>query len=120
MTDHLPKPDTRAFLVGECDPWPTRADMVHLLYLAGLDIEQGHYTIHVRDCECLSFEVYGEDLDDPEIEGSASTYERLVSDARLLSAALTGSGVRHWLQLYQEQDQPLALLHHDWPDGGIY
>jgi|GEM_PF-4372629 len=35
--------------------------------------------------------------------------------ARTMSAVLTGMGIRHRLELYEDERRMFAYLHHDWP-----
>lgn len=49
------------------------------------------------------------------VRGDAEGVEALETYARALSAALAGLGVRHRLELYDEEGALAAYVHHQWP-----
>jgi hypothetical protein len=107
--------DTGARLSGECDPWPTKIAMASLLDGAGLRVYVGQYSVRVDDCDHFIFEEYGGDLGDPTISADAETAEAMITDAQLVSAALTAAKVRHRFEVYDENENLVCYLHHDWP-----
>jgi hypothetical protein len=97
------------------------ADVADALRRAGLD---AHYHANPQGGE--EVRVAGADDADCLVEpGNPGEYlvcdaggerEALQDMARTLSAALTGMGIRHRLELYDEDDRRMfAYFHHGWP-----
>jgi len=88
--------------------------MAELLATHGLHVSCGRYNIRALDCESFTFENEGFE-GQWSLEGKAATSEVLMCDARQVSAALPLAGVRHYIELCDAVQTPLAY-HHNWLD----
>jgi hypothetical protein len=110
-----------AVLHGECDPWPSKAEMMKVLAAGGLRIMEGQYSIWVRDCERFSFVTYGGDICEPTISAEADSVDVMIRDAGLVSDALAKAGIRHRFEIYDASDDEdfvetlFAYKHYGWP-----
>ncbi|GAA0761221.1 hypothetical protein LRH25_27300 [Ideonella azotifigens] len=105
----------RTFAYGVCVGCPEQKEMSDLLARHGLGVSKGAYKIIVSDCECFSFEDWR-----PEgewtLDGTAARPEVLNADARQVSGALMKAQIRHWLGIYDGDQNQMDYLHFDWPD----
>jgi len=109
--------DDYATLSGECEPWPSRAELTACLLQAGLKLGMGTYSISVEGCQRFKFKVLGGDIGPPMIEAEADTASALERDAALVSNALTAADVRHRFEVYDGACRLTAYFHHRWPRG---
>jgi hypothetical protein len=107
--------DTTIRLYGQLDGWPSKLEMAKLLKAAGLSVHVGEYSIRILDCEHFVFQEYGGDLGDPQFDADASILERMIEDGRRVSAALSAANIRHRFELYNESDEVVGFLNHEWP-----
>jgi hypothetical protein len=89
--------------------------MAAILRDAGLRVCVGRYSVRVEDCSHFVFQECGGGLGHPAIDADADTVEQLVRDGRLVSEVLARAGVRHRFEIYDEHDDLMGYLHHEWP-----
>lgn len=58
---------------------------------------------------------YGGDFGAPCFDADADTLARMLDDSRRVSAALTAEDIRHRFELYNDGDELVGYLHHNWP-----
>jgi hypothetical protein len=107
--------EASATMSGQLFKWPEKEALAATLASAGLNVQVGRYSVRVKDCEHFSFEQYGNDTSSPEISADAETTERMIQDTKIVSAALAQANIRHRFEVYDENDQLVAYVHHDWP-----
>ena len=105
--------DTR--LYGTLEGWPSKSEMASLLKSAGLTVDEGEYSIRLKDCEHFVIQEYGGDLGDPQIDAAASTLVRMLRDGHRISATLASADIRHRFELYNDAGELVGYLHHRWP-----
>jgi hypothetical protein len=108
--------DTSAVVAGELASWPTKEDMETVLRRAGLRIRSGRYSIRVDDCSHFIFQLYGGDIDTPQIEVDAETVGKLIQDSKLVSVALSAGGIKHRFEVYDHNEEMVAYFHYEWPN----
>lgn len=108
---------TGCVLYGELSPWPTKERLAQILRAARIDCSIGRYSVRLHDCEHFSFESYGGDICEPQIDAEAQTPEKLHSDAMRVSTALAAAGIAHRFELYNSANKMFAYLSHNWPEG---
>ncbi len=106
---------TDVHIAGQVSPWPSKSKMARILTNAGLKIRVGRYSIRIQSCEDFTFQEYGGDLGDPSIDAGADTLEAMLRDGGLVSGALAAANVRHRFEIYDDNDEMVGYLHHDWP-----
>ena len=111
--------DDGIFLSGCVEPWPSKSEMARIMRSAGFDVYVGQYSVRLRDCEHFVFQTYGGDICDPSIDADGSNLETMARDAQRVSDALTANNVRHRFELYNDADEMVAYIHHDWPQGTV-
>lgn len=82
---------------------------------AGLRVTVGKYSVRIDDCSHFVFQQYGGDLGDPVIDADADSATEMLRDAGRISGALTGAGVVHRFEVYDEHDALAGYFHHEWP-----
>lgn len=97
--------------------WPTKERMGEILRGAGLRVTVGKYSVRIDDCSHFVFQEYGGDLGEPVIDAGADSAAELLRDAERVSAALTGAGVVHRFEVYDEHDTLAGYFHHGWPEA---
>jgi len=102
-------------IAGEIASWPTKDRLAALLRASGLRVQAGRYSLRVQDCSHFVFQEYGGDLGDPTIDADADTVEDMMREGRLVSDALARAGIRHRFEIYDEHDELVGYLHHEWP-----
>lgn len=107
--------NTRVSVYGDVYPWPSRLRMAVILRDAGLRIYLGSYSIRVEDCSHFTFQEYGGDWGDPNIDADAESLDQAMRDANLVSDALARADVRHCFELYDASNQVVGYVHHNWP-----
>ncbi len=111
-----------ALIFGQLEKWPTKDRMAGILRDAGLRVYVGQYSVRVEDCSHFSFEEYGGDLGDPQVEADADTVAEMMREGQLVSDALARAGIRHRFEIHDDEaDDPNAIagyLHYDWPLKG--
>ena len=106
----------RTFAYGQCVECPDQNEMAALLAMHGLKVSKGRYNIRATDCELFLFEDW-QPAGAWTLDGTASRPGVLARDATLVSRALTAAGVRHWLGIFDADQNQLNYLHHGWPDS---
>ncbi len=109
--------DTSHHIAGELATWPDKDRMATLLRNAGLKVHVGRYSVRVEDCSHFVFQEYGGDIGEPSIDADAGSLDEMMRDAKLVSDALGRAGIRHRFELYDEGNEMVGYLHHDWPPG---
>lgn len=109
--------DEGVYLAGQLENWPTKSKMASILRAEGLTVNVGNYSIRIEDCEHFVIQEYGGDLGDPQFDADASSLELMLNDAGRVSAALTSADIRHSFEFYDDQDQLVGYLHHNWPQS---
>ena len=89
--------------------------MTAILRDAGLDVTVGRHAVRIDDCAHFIFQEYGGDLGDPVVDADADTIEDMIRDVRLVSEALSCAGVKHRFEIYDNNNNLAAYLHHNWP-----
>lgn len=102
-------------LCGELVPWPTRDALAELLRAAGLQVTVGHHSVRLGDCSHFVFQDFGRADGDPTIDADGPDLATLAKEAERVSTALTQAGFRHRFELYDEADEMVGYLHHQWP-----
>ena len=102
-------------LFGLVDGWPSKYKMAAIMRNAGLRPNVGNYSVRLADDEDFTFQEYGGDLGDPFIDAGASNFDTMLQDAGRVSAALAAAGIRHSFELYNDLDELVGDLHHEWP-----
>jgi hypothetical protein len=110
-----PRIVTDVRLFGQIDNWPSKKKMARLLGASGLSVIVGRYSIRIADCEHFIFQEYGGDLGEPVLDADASSLEQMFKDGGRVSAALAAANIRHRFELYNENEELVAYLHHRWP-----
>ncbi len=108
-----------AYIAGELAEWPTKHRMASILRSAGLRVIVGRYSIRVEDCSHFVFQEYGGDLGNPKIDADADSAEEMVSEGKLVSAALALAGIRHRFEIYDDREEMVGYLHHNWAAPAI-
>ncbi len=107
--------DHTVYIAGELDVWPSMEQMISMLRAGGLSVTAGRYSIRIDNCSHFVFQEYGGDLCEPSIVADAATPEEMLRDIKLVSAVLANAGIKHRFELYDENDELIGYLHHDWP-----
>ncbi|WP_093307114.1 hypothetical protein ABL840_18280 [Variovorax sp. NFACC27] len=107
--------DGRRFANGQCSGCIDQHLFSAKLAALGLAVQEGKYSINVSEFECLTFEFEWDTDDRATIEGTAATDVVLRANAYRLHEVLTLGGVRHWIEITDEVQNPLEYLHHRWP-----
>lgn len=92
--------------------------MADLLSRHGLAVSKGAFSIRATDCEVFTFEDWTPD-GEWTLEGTAALPEVLAKDACLVSRALTDAGIRHWLGIFDGEQNQVDYLHFAWPDDAV-
>lgn len=103
-----------AHLAGEISNWPPKRRMAQILTDSGLRVYIGQFSVRVENCFHFVFQHYGGDLGEPVIDADADSVERLLSDAEMVSSALTCAKVRHRFEIYGDGDNLCGYLHFRW------
>lgn len=109
--------DSGIQLYGQLEHWPSQSEMARLLKKAGFSVYVGRYSIRLEDCEHFVFQEYGGDLGDPQLEADASSLERMLDDSGRVSTALASADIRHRFELYNDADELVGYIHHQWPQA---
>ena len=109
--------DTSVHIAGELSTWPDKERMAAILRHAGLRVVVGRYSIRVEDCAHFVFQEYGGDIGKPTIDADAASLDEMMRNAKLVSDALAGAGIRHRFELHDAANEVVGYLHHDWPLG---
>ena len=104
-------------ICGECDPWPTKEGMASLLNASGIQANFGAYSVRLLECCGITFECYGGDLGNPQIQAHPASAEELINAANRVSRALSAAGVRHRFEIYNATEKLVGYVHHKWPQG---
>lgn len=105
-----------AHVSGELTNWPTKDRLAAILRGAGLRLYVGKYSIRIEDFPYFCFQEYGGDLGDPLFDADAETVEEMLHQCQVVSAALATAGIRHRIDVYNDDDDSLAgYFHHEWP-----
>lgn len=105
-----------AYLAGELAVWPDKGRMASLLRSAGLRVSVGRHSIRIADFSHFVFQEYGGDLGEPRIEADADSAEILASEAQRISDVLSGAGLVHRFEIYQDGiDEIKHYFHFGWP-----
>ncbi|MGO4261589.1 hypothetical protein [Lysobacter sp. TAB13] len=113
------EPFPNYYLYAYCDPWPSKQDMLRILQADGLEVEERPYAVQAWiDGRRFRFQLYGGDIDDPELDADDHDLQRLLTHAGLVSAALTAAGVRHRFEAWEKGDGGLVgCVHHRMPEA---
>ena len=111
--------DTDINLCGDIDGWPTKSEMARIMRDAGFNVYVGQYSIRLDDCEHFKFQHYGGDICDPVIDADGSNLEIMTRDAQRVSDTLTAHNIRHRFELYNDADEMVAYIHHNWPQAPV-
>lgn len=104
-----------AVICGQIADWPSKGRMAEILRAAGLYVQVGRFSIRIKNCSHFVIQEYGGDLGDPAIDADAETVDEMLRDGTLVSDALAKAGLKHRFEIYDEQDNLVGYLHHDWP-----
>jgi hypothetical protein len=105
-----------AILAGELAEWPDMDRMASILQSAGVSIGVGRYSIRLNEFSNFSFQEYGGDLGDPQIEADADDVETLAVEAGRVSRILADAGLVHRFEIYQDGvDEMTHYFHYGWP-----
>jgi hypothetical protein len=105
-----------AFLSGELENWPDGRRMASILRSAGLRIFVGRYSIRLEDFSHFTFQEYGGDLGDPQIEADAANAETLAAEASRVSEIFAKAGLVHRFEIYESEAEEMThYFHYGWP-----
>ena len=104
-----------AWLTGELDPWPGKLDLARLLEAGGLRVQLGEHSIRLPDFGHFVFQDFDGDRGYPEIRANADDVDSLVREATTLSTLLAERDHAHRFEVYDDEGEMAAYLHHRWP-----
>lgn len=117
MSDVEPQTDTDATLTGTCDPWPSKAELLNAIQASGFRVVSTEFSIRVSGSGSIVFRHLVGDVCPPAIDGDASTTTELFRDAAVVSSALAAAGIRHRLEIYDDEQNCAGCFHHQWPSA---
>ena len=106
--------DTSVDICGELDAWPSKYQLARILRKAGLTVCVGSYSVRIEDYSHFVFQDYGGDLGSPQIDADADSLDEMLSEAKSVSEALAAAGIRHRFEIYDDSDEMVGYLHHEW------
>lgn len=89
--------------------------MAALLRRSGLAVYVGRFSIRIEDFEHFAFQEYGGDLGAPIFDADSQSLDSLLEDAQKVSDALKKEGYRHRMEFYDDENELVGYLHHEWP-----
>jgi hypothetical protein len=110
---------TDVHIAGELASWPSKSGLARILRAAGLQVTVARYSIRVESCDDFKFQEYGGDLGAPEIDAGADSLEKMLRDGGIVSRALADAGIRHRFEIYNDDNELVGYLHHDWPQTPV-
>ncbi len=104
------------YIAGELESWPTMNEMAALLRSAGLAVIEGRYSLRLADFDHFILQQYGGDIGDPHIDFEHYSLDDMLRDSGRVSKIFAAANLRHRFEIYDDADQMIGYLHHDWPD----
>ena len=80
---------------------------------------EGRYSLRLTDFDHFLLQEYGGDLGDPHIQFEHYTLEDMVRDAGRVSQILAAANLRHNFEIYNDAEEKIGYIHHDWPDASV-
>ncbi|WDQ18625.1 hypothetical protein [Rhodopirellula sp. P2] len=93
--------------------------MAELLRSGGLAVSEGRYSLRLTDFDHFVFQEYGGDLGDPHIEFEHYSLDDMLRDAGRVSQILADANLQHCFEIYNDSEEKIGYIHHDWPEEPV-
>ena len=94
-------------------------EMASLLRSGGVAVTEGRYSLRLTDFDHFVLQQYGGDIGDPHIDFEHYSLDEMLRDAGRISTIFTNADLRHRFEIYNDSEEMIGYLHHDWPDEPV-
>ena len=104
-----------ATLASKISNWPSKAKLAEMFKSEGYEVNEGKYSVRLKDFDHFVFRELGGDLGPGYITADHVSADTLLNFCKRVSQTLANGGIRHRFEVYSGQEELVAYLHHEWP-----